>query len=132
TNLLAGMDSRVRCSFTTGFMTSWADFAMNTAYTHTWMAYIAGLPALMDYPELLALRAPLPALVQSSLQDPLYTNTEVAKAQATLEAIYRKAGAADRFRMSYHEGPHQFDLPMQYEAFGWLDRWLQDEQEKGG
>jgi dienelactone hydrolase len=124
TNLLAGMDSRIRCSFTTGFMTTWADFALHTAYTHTWMAYIAGLPRLMDYPELLALRTPLPALVQASRQDPLYTNREVAQAQATLEAIYRKAGAADHFRMSYHEGPHRFDLPMQEEAFGWLDRWL--------
>jgi dienelactone hydrolase len=125
TNLLAGMDPRIRCSFTTGFMTTWADFALHTAYTHTWMAYIAGLPRLMDYPELLALRAPLPALVQASRQDPLYTNREVAKAQATLEAIYRKAGAADHFRMSYHEGPHRFDIPMQEEAFGWLDSWLE-------
>ncbi|OHD79781.1 MAG: hypothetical protein A3J97_05215 [Spirochaetes bacterium RIFOXYC1_FULL_54_7] len=124
TNLLAGMDSRIQCSFTTGFMTTWADFALHTAYTHTWMAYIAGLPRLMDYPELLALRAPLPALVQSCRQDPLYTNMEVAKAQATLEAIYRKAGAADHFRMSYYEGPHQFDVTMQEEAFGWLDSWL--------
>lgn len=132
TNLLSGMDSRIRCSFTTGFMTSWADFALHTSYTHTWMVYIAGLPRFMGYPDLLGLHAPLPALVQSSLQDPLYTVAEVSKAQANLEAIYRKAGAADRFRMSYHEGPHQFDLVMQEEAFGWLDNWLVHKQEEVG
>lgn len=130
TNLLAGMDSRIRCSFTAGFMTSWADFALHTAYTHTWMAYIPGLPRVMDYPELLALRAPLPALVQTSLQDPLYSTAEVSKAQAILEAIYHKAGAADHFRMSHHKGPHQFDIAMQDEAFSWLDCWLGHETRK--
>ena len=130
TNLLAGMDSRIRCSFTAGFMTSWADFALYTAYTHTWMAYIPGLPRVMDYPELLALRAPLPALVQASLQDPLYSTAEVSKAQAILETIYHKAGAADHFRMSHYEGPHQFDIAMQDEAFSWLDGWLGHEARK--
>ncbi len=105
-------------------MTAWADFALHTSYTHTWMAYVAGLPRLMDYPELLALRAPLTSLVQSSRQDPLYTAAEVSKTQATLEAVYRKAWAADHFRFSYHEGPHRFDIPTQEEAFSWLDSWI--------
>ena len=124
TNFLAGSDSRIRCSVTTGFMTTWADFAMESAYTHTWMIYIPGLPPSMDYPDILAMRTPLPSLVQSTRQDPLYNQVEVRRAEAVLAATYEKAGAAERFRMTYHEGPHRFDVVMQEEAFSWFDRWL--------
>ncbi|MGO8693843.1 MAG: alpha/beta hydrolase family protein [Rectinemataceae bacterium] len=124
TNYLAGSDDRVRCSVTAGFMTTWADFAMHSAYTHTWMIYVPALPPLMDYPDILAMRAPLPSLVLATRRDPLFSPDEVRKAEAVLEASYQKAGAADCFRMSYYEGPHRFDAAMQEEAFAWFDRWL--------
>ncbi len=124
TNYLAGTDSRVRCSVTAGFMTTWADFALNTAYTHTWMIYIPGLPRFMDYPDILAMRAPLPTLVLATRQDPLFTREEVVRAQALLGATWLKAGAAENFRMSWHDGPHKFDTEMQEEAFAWFDAWL--------
>lgn len=124
TNYLAGTDARIRCSVTAGFMTTWADFAMRSAYAHTWMIYIPGLPRIMDYPDILAMRAPLPSLVQASRQDPLFSQDEVQRAEAVLDATYRKAGAGECFRMSYYEGPHQFDAAMQEEAFAWFDRWL--------
>ncbi|MDA8426092.1 MAG: hypothetical protein M0Z80_08125 [Treponema sp.] len=123
-NYLAGTDERVRCSVTAGFMTTWADLALHTAYTHTWMIYIPGLPRLMDFPDILAMRIPLPSLVLATRQDPLFTLAEVRRAEATLAASYRKAGAEDRFTMTYYDGPHRFDEPMQEEAFSWFERWL--------
>ncbi|MDA8410303.1 MAG: dienelactone hydrolase family protein [Treponema sp.] len=124
TNYLAGSDPRVRCSVTTGFMTTWADFALNSSHTHTWMLYIPGLSARMDLPDILAMRSPLPTLVQATTEDPLFTRGLVEKAGEILEASWRKAGSADRFRMAWHKGPHRFDLAMQEEAFDWFDRWL--------
>lgn len=124
TNYLAGSDSRIRCSVTAGFMTTWSDFVMNTSYTHTWMIYIPGLPRYMDYPDILAMRAPLPSLVQSTRHDPLFTQSEVQRAESVLQNTYLKAGFSDRFKMSYYDGPHKFDVPMQEEAFAWFDRWL--------
>jgi dienelactone hydrolase len=124
TNYLAGIDSRIRCSVTVGFMTTWADFARHTAYTHTWMIYVPALPRYMDYPDILAMRAPLPSLVQSCRQDPLFSLGEVRRAEAVLQESYRKAGAGDRFRMSWYEGAHRFDAAMQEEAFEWFDGWL--------
>ncbi len=124
TNYLAGTDSRIRCSVTTGFMTTWADFALHTAFTHSWMIYIPGLPLHMEYPEILAMRAPLPALVQYSRQDPLFSQSEVVRAAAILQDSYAKAGAAKNFKMSYFDGPHRFDIPMQEEAFAWFEKWL--------
>ncbi len=124
TNYLAGSDSRIRCSVTAGFMTTWRDFVMNTSYTHTWMIYIPGLPRYMDFPDILSMRAPLPALVQSTRHDPLFTQEEVQRAEKILKTAYRKGGAEESFRMSYYDGPHKFDVPMQEEAFAWFDRWL--------
>ena len=124
TNYLAGSDSRVRCSVTAGFMTSWADFAMHSAFTHTWMIYIPELPVFMDYQDILSMRAPLPSLVLASDQDPLFSQDEVRRAEAGLVAVYRKAGAPECFRMSHYDGPHQFSVAMQEEAFAWYDRWL--------
>lgn len=124
TNYLAGTDSRIGCSVTTGFMTTWNDFAMNTAFTHTWMIYVPGLPRHMDYPDILAMRAPRPTLVQSSRQDPLFSREEVTKANALLESAWKKAGAGEGLRISSYDGPHQFGVAMQEEAFAWYDRWL--------
>lgn len=124
TNYLAGLDDRVSCSVTAGFMTTWNDLALNTCYTHTWMIYIPGLAGLMDFPDILAMRTPLPALVLATDEDPLFTGTETTAAAATLQGAYKKSGVSDAFRFSLHKGPHKFDGPMQAEAFAWFDRWL--------
>ncbi len=124
TNLLAAVDDRIRCSVTAGFMTTWRDFVLNVCHTHTWMVYVPRLTRLLDYPELLSLHMPAPALVLQTTQDPLFTLEEARRAQAILERCYAKAGARDAFNMSFYDGPHKFDVPMQEEAFAWLGRWL--------
>ena len=121
---LAGMDERIRCSVTVGFMTTWRDFALSVSHTHTWMTFIPGLPRLMDFPEILSLHLPAPALVLHTRGDPLFTLSEAERAGEILARCYRKAGAPAAFRMSLHDGPHKFDVPMQEEAFAWFDRWL--------
>lgn len=128
TDYLAGLDERIRCSVTSGFMTTWRDLVLNVSYTHTWMTYIPLLPKLMDFPEILGMRVPLPALVLATKSDQLFTTREVERAGKILERIYKKAGKPDAFKISFYEGPHKFDLPMQSEAFEWLDRWLKSNQ----
>jgi dienelactone hydrolase len=126
TNYLAGLDERIQCSVTAGFMTTWSDFVFQTCFTHTWMIYIPLLPTLMDYPDILGMRAPLPSLVLATKEDPLFTLDEVENAGRKLESIYKKAGARENFKLSLYDGPHKFDLPMQQDAFDWFDRWLVD------
>jgi hypothetical protein len=46
------------------------------------------------------------------------------RADRMLAEVFRKAGAADKYRCSFYPGPHKFDLEMQKEAFGWFDQWL--------
>jgi dienelactone hydrolase len=121
---LAGSDDRIRCTVVVGFMSTWADFCRTTSYTHTWMLYVPGLPARMDFPDILALHAPSASLVLATSEDPLFTRAETERAAQALAEAYGKAGAADAFRISMYPGPHKFDLPMQEEAFAWFERWL--------
>jgi dienelactone hydrolase len=124
TAFLAGLDDRIRCAVCAGFMTTWRDFLLNTSYTHTWMVYVPGLPGLLDFPELLGLRVPLATLVLATTQDPLYTLAETERAGRILAEVFAKAGAPEKFRISLYPGPHKLDLPMQAEAFDWVEKWL--------
>jgi len=124
TVFLGGLDDRIRCAVCAGMMTTWRDYLLRTSYTHTWMIYVPGLPPLLDFPEILGLRVPLPSLVLATTEDPLFTLTETERAAGMLTEIYGKAGAGDRFLFKLHRGPHKLDLPMQSEAFEWFEKWL--------
>jgi hypothetical protein len=123
---LAGLDERIRCCVCVGFMSTWKDFALNKSYTHTWMTYAPVLPNYLDFPEILGLRAPLPTMVLNDNQDALYTLPEMKEADRILAEVFNKAGASDRYRSIFYEGPHKFDREMQRDAFGWLSKWLKD------
>lgn len=119
-----GYDPRIKCAVCVGFMTTWRDFVLNKSFTHTWMTYVPILPNELDFPEILGLRVPMPALVLNDSDDQLYTIGEMKRAESILAEIYKKAGASDKFKASYYPGPHKFDAAMQEEAFAWFDRWL--------
>jgi dienelactone hydrolase len=121
---LTGIDPRIRCAVPVGMMTTWRDYLLNRAYTHTWMIYIPGLPLDLDYPEIAGLNAPNPILVLNNHEDQLFTVPEMERADRILSQVYRKAGASDRYAMKFFAGPHKFDRDMQAAAFEWFDRWL--------
>ncbi|MEQ9437672.1 MAG: hypothetical protein RIG62_01445 [Cyclobacteriaceae bacterium] len=121
---LGGVDPRIACAVCVGFMTTWNDFLLNKAYTHTWMTYIPRLPEFLDFPEILGMRAPRPTLVLSNSDDQLFTLPEMQKSDTILKDIFAKANAADRYRTSFYPGPHKFDADMQGEAFEWFKHWL--------
>lgn len=124
TVMLGGLDPRISCAVAVGFMTTWTDFLLYKSFTHTWMSYVPILPKELDFPEILGLRAPLPTLVLNNSEDSLFTLAEMKKADKILEDVFAKADASDKYRCSFHPGPHKFDLTMQKEAFDWFDKWL--------
>jgi dienelactone hydrolase len=124
TCFLAGLDDRIAAAVCAGFMTTWVDFLLRKVHTHTWMTYVPLLPNELDFPEILGLRAPAPALVLSTTEDPLFTPEAVTKSEKILTEIYRKAGGEDRLRFSRYPGHHKLDVPMQEEAFDFFDRCL--------
>ena len=124
TVFLGGLDDRIRCACCVGMMTTWKDYLLHKSYTHTWMVYVPGLPAWLDYPEILGLRVPLPTMVLNDSEDTLFSPSGMREADRMLAAVFKKAGAADHYKGSFYPGPHKFDRPMQAEAFAWFDRWL--------
>lgn len=121
---MGGLEDRIKCAICVGFMTTWRDFLLNKSYTHTWMTYTPMLPRELDFPEILALRAPLPTMVLNDIDDPLYTLDGMKRADAIIGEVFAKAKASDKYKCSYYPGPHKFDKAMQQEAFAWFDKWL--------
>lgn len=121
---LGGLDERIRCACCVGMMSTWRDYLLHKCFTHTWMIYIPLIARDLDYPEILALRAPAATLVLNDLEDTLFSVSEMRRADEMMRAVFDKAGAAERYRCTFYPGPHKFDLPMQAEAFDWFDRWL--------
>jgi len=121
---LTGFDERIKCAVCIGFMSTWDDFLARKAYTHTWMVYAPLLPNHLEFPEIFGLRVPVPILVQNNSQDQLFTLADMNKADSILREVYAKAGAADHYRSSYHDGHHKFDATMQQESFDWFAKWL--------
>ncbi len=121
---IGGADERIKCAIPVGFMTTWRDLVMDRATSHTWMTYVPLLPNELDFPEILGLRTPLPALVLNNREDPLFTLSEMRRADEILKGVYEKAGAPESYKCSFYPGPHKFDAAMQAKAFEWFDMWL--------
>ena len=90
------------------------------------MTYVPLLPRDLDFPEILALRAPAPTMVLNCNEDALYTLPEMHRADAILRETFEKGGAADAYRGHFYPGGHKFDLEMQKDAFAWFDRHLKN------
>ena len=124
TLFLGGLDERIRCAICVGMMTTWRDLILQKCGNHTWMMWAPGLPKYLDYPEILGLRVPHPTMVLNNNEDPLFTLSEMHRADDMLREVFDKAGAGQRYQCSFYPGTHKFDLDMQREAFEWFDRWL--------
>lgn len=121
---LAGSTEGIAAAVVVGFMTTWNDFVSHIAHDHTWMAIVPGISRFMDFPDILGMHAPKPTKVCSCTDDPLFTQTEVRRAEHLLDQLYRKAGNSNQFEFSHYPGPHRFDKTMQKDVFAWLDTHL--------
>ncbi len=126
TVMMGGLDPRIKCAVCIAFMTTWKDMVIRKSFTHTWMSFVPLLPNDLDFPEILALRAPLSALTLNAEEDELFTQSEIQRADEIIKEVYQLAGAEDRYRGSFHPGGHKFGEGMQAEAFDWFDQWLKE------
>jgi dienelactone hydrolase len=124
TVFLGGLDDRIRCAVAVGFMTTWREFLLDKCFTHTWMTYVPLLPRDLDFPEILALRAPKATMVLNCNEDALYTVPEMKRADAMMRETFEKGGAGEMYQCNFYSGGHKFDLEMQKDAFGWIERQL--------
>lgn len=127
TIFLAGLDPRVRCAFCVGFMSTIRGLLRNHILCppgHGLLMYVPGLFPKLDLPDVIALRAPSPLLVQYNEEDELFTIEGQKEANRKLAEIYTRIGSPQNYAGRLYPGPHKFNGAMQEEAFQWLEERL--------
>lgn len=123
--LLAALDPRIKVAVDVGWMTSFgSQVKQHVVHTIGLTFHIAGLYRYLDLPDLAALIAPRSLLVINGSKDGLFSADGVRAAFAKIAACFQKAGAPERQRCRMYDAPHQFNVQMQDEAFGWLAQGL--------
>lgn len=121
---LAGMDDRVAAACVVGFMSTVKPMARRHIDTHSWVHFVPGVHRYLDWPDIVAARAPKPLLVLQCRRDELFPLAGMQEAVDKIAAIYTKARARDQFTGRFYDVPHQFNVEMQEDAFSWFDEVL--------
>jgi len=124
TIFLAGLDPRIRCAFCVGFMSTIRGLLRNRIKSHRLFMYVPRLSHFLDLPDVIALRAPSPLMVQYDRDDELFTLEGQRQADEKIAQIYSEIGYPDNYVGKFYPGPHKFDVEMQEDAFTWLGRHL--------
>jgi len=125
TDYLAGLDERIKCAVSVGWMSTLQPMIRKHVETHSYIHFLPGLTHFLDLPDLIGCMVPKPLMVQQCSQDGLYPLKGMQQAVTRIAAIYDKAGAGSMFKSGFYEHPHIFSREMQQDAFNWMDRWLQ-------
>jgi len=121
---LAALDDRVAAACVTGFLSAVRPMIRAHLDTHSWVHFLPGLHHYLDLPDVAALAAPRPLLVQQCARDQLFPPAGMKEGVERIAAVYEKAGAKEKFVGRSYDVPHQFTRAMQDDAFAWLDRQL--------
>ena len=124
TIFLAGLDERIRCAFCVGFMSTMRGMLRNRIKSHRLFMYVPQLSHYLDLPDVIALRAPSPLMVQYDRDDELFTLEGQRQADEKIAKIYSEIGYPCNYVGKFYPGPHKFDVEMQEDAFAWLGRHL--------
>lgn len=122
---LAALDDRIRAAVIVGWMTSFpAQLKRHIRNTIGHTKLVPGLYRYLDYPDVASLAMPTPLLVINGSKDALFEPSGVQASFAKLAACYAKAGVPEHLRTRLYDTPHEFNLEMQGEAWGWLGKHL--------
>ena len=122
--LLAGLDDRIAAGCVAGFLSTIRPMIRRHMDTHSFVHFIPGVHRSLDLPDIVALRAPKPLLVQQCRRDGLFPPAGMEEAVKKIASIYKKAGAASAFTARFYDLPHILNIEMQNDAFAWFDRQL--------
>ncbi|MCC9137255.1 dienelactone hydrolase family protein [Pontibacter silvestris] len=120
---LFGLDSRIQVGVIAAFSTTYQQMLKEHAH-HTWMMYVPRQYQFLDLPDVASLNAPRPLMVMNCNQDKLFSHSGMQAAEQKLSAVYKKMKASDKFKCNYYDEPHSMTIPMQEDAFAWLEKWL--------
>jgi len=124
TDYLAGLDDRIKCAVSVGWMSTLRPMIKAHVDTHSFIHFLPGMTHYIDLPDLISCMVPKPLMVQYCSRDALYPLEGMKESDRKIARIYAKAGAAEMYQGRFYDRPHVFSLQMQDQAFDWLDQWL--------
>jgi len=124
TDYLAGLDERIKCAVSVGWMSTLRPMIKAHVDTHSFIHFLPGMAHYLDLPDLIGCMAPKPLMVQYCTKDALYPLAGMKEADQKISRIYTKAGVSTKYEGRFYDRPHIFSQRMQNEAFDWLDQWL--------
>jgi dienelactone hydrolase len=115
----AAIDERIRACVVSGFANTCKDSLLSIY--HCVDNFIPGLLDVAEMPDIIALIAPRPLLLEAGTKDPIFP---VASARTTYEDIrkvYVLLEEQDKIDIDVFEGDHRISG---LKAYDWLERWL--------
>src|SRR5207248_11092749 len=119
---LVAMDDRVKAAVISGYYSTLKGAIREWDKLSGWdiCNYVPGLLRYADYPDLAALIAPRPLLIENATDDSLYHQPAVEAALALTRQTYLAQGAAERFDVDLFTGGHKWSGA---KSFAWIERW---------
>jgi hypothetical protein len=126
TNHLMALDDRIKAGVACCWLTSFRQIQARHVINTTGLTkLLPGLYRKLDMPDVVSLCAPRPLLNINGTRDGLFpVETGVKPAYNTLQTIYDKLAAKEKFRGHLYDSPHEFNEEMQAEAWEWLKKWV--------
>lgn len=109
--------AELKAAVITAMVSTFTDVADGHADDTTWLMITPGLPAVCDWPDVVASAAPMPLLVQFAQEDSHFGVAGMRDAEASLQQTY---GESNSLVTQWFPGRHRFTAPMQDAAVLWL------------
>jgi dienelactone hydrolase len=122
--VLAAFEPRVAVAVVSGYLASW-EASHSVPLNMCGSQVLPGMLGRLEHLDLAALIAPRPLLVETGVDDPLFSRGPAAATMATLQDVYRALGAADRLEHDLFSGAHEWHGGS---AYPFLVRHLMAEQ----
>lgn len=126
TIFLGALHPAIRASVAVCWMAEYQPMARNHVRNGIgFTKLVPGLYGDLDWPDVGALHWPNALMTINGLKDALYPLEAARKAVDKLRRIYAKMGISEKFEGVFFDGPHEFNVEMQDQAFAWMRKQLQ-------
>ncbi|MBO7748851.1 dienelactone hydrolase [Paenibacillus sp. MWE-103] len=120
----AAIDERIGAVVVSGYANTFQ--ASILAIPHCIDNFVPGLARLAEMPDLLALIAPRPLLIEAGSRDPIFPLRAVDEAHGKLKAAYALLGAGPALAYDRFEGDHEISGELSFDWFAGL--WASREE----
>jgi dienelactone hydrolase len=107
------LDSRIKACVVSGYFSTFRDSIL--ALQHCVCNFVPGLHRFGEMPDVAALIAPRPFLIEAGTRDPIFPIRAVRRSLARIRSIYRVFGAEARVRADIFEGRHRISGRLAYD-----------------